>query len=226
MELLKGVPLVPCDIQAELVTPTGAAIITTLAEQFGTFPAFRCARIGYGAGTLEFPGKTNFLRIMIGEEEGAPVDHAYQKERLYILSTEIDDCNPEIFTYLFDRLFAKGCLDAHLTPIQMKKNRPGVTLEVLCSAHRLHALIDCIIRETTTFGVKVREVDRYCLRRKQASIRTDHGKVELIRVTPEYRSCEALARSSGIPLLIIYNSAVKEIELTYFREKKQRKKAS
>ncbi len=235
MELLKDVPLVPCDIQAELVTPTGAAIITTLAEQFGTFPEFRCTRIGYGAGTLEFPGKTNFLRIIIGEEEGAPVDHAYQKERLYILSTEIDDCNPEIFTYLFDRLFAKGCLDAHLTPIQMKKNRPGVTLEVLCSAQLLHALIDCIIRETTTFGVKVREVDRYCLRRKQASIRTDHGKVEvkegywgdeLIRVTPEYSSCEALARSSGIPLLIIYNSAVKEIELTYFREKKQRKKAS
>jgi hypothetical protein len=106
---------------------------------------------------------------------------------------------------------------------------------VLCSAERLHALIDCIIRETTTFGVKVREVDRYCLRRKQASIRTDYGKVavkegywgdELIRVTPEYRSCEALARSTGMPLLTIYSNAVKQIELTYFRKKKQRKKAS
>lgn len=233
MELLKGVPLVPCDIQSELVTPTGAAIITTLAEQFGTFPLFRCTRIGYGAGMLEFPGKTNFLRIMVGDAETTPVNHAYQKERLCMISTEIDDCNPEIFTYLFDRLFTLGCLDAHLMPIQMKKNRPGVTLEVLCEADCLHGLIECIIRETTTLGVKVQEVDRYCLRRKQASVQSDYGKVEvkegywgdeLIRVTPEYRSCEALARCTGLPVLTIYNNAMKQIELTYFHNKMRRKK--
>jgi uncharacterized protein (TIGR00299 family) protein len=234
MELLKGVPIITTDTQAEVVTPTGAAIITTLAEQFGAFPTFRCTRIGYGAGTLELPGKTNFLRIMIGEEERAR-NLPYQKECLYLISTEIDDCNPELFTHVFDRLFALGCLDAHLMPIQMKKNRPGVTLEVLCGPEHLNVLIECIIRETTTFGVKVREVDRYCLRRRQATIRTDYGTVEvkegywgdeLIRVTPEYRSCEALARSAGVPLLTIYNNALKQIELTYFHNKMRRTKRS
>jgi hypothetical protein len=231
-EILKGVPIYSGGIQAELTTPTGAAIITTLAERFGSLPPLRARAIGYGAGQREIPGQTNCLRVILGEPFAEPpaapmgdfIAHT-ESQTLYLLETEIDDMNPELFSALIERLFALDALDVHWTPVQMKKNRPGVSLQVLVDLEHRDAAATAIFRETSTFGLRVLPVERHCLRRSFDSVTTPFGPVrvkigywgdEILKVTPEYEECRRLAASKGVPLGRIYQAAAAEIERRYF----------
>jgi len=232
-QVLCGVPIYSGGIEAELTTPTGAAIITTLAESFGPMPPMRPCRVGYGAGQREIAGQTNYLRVILGELYAekpamtAPGDlaaHA-EHETLYLLETEIDDMNPEYFSALIEGLFALGALDVHWTAVQMKKNRPGVSLQVLTDPPHRDAAAAMIFRETSTFGLRVVAVERYCLRRSFDSVETPFGSVrvkvgywgdQVLKVTPEYEECRRLAASSGVPLGRIYQAAAAAVERRYF----------
>lgn len=233
LQILCGVPIYSGGIEAELTTPTGAAIITTLAERFGPLPPLRPRAIGYGAGQREFPERTNCLRVTVGElvadksvgaESGDLATHT-ERETLYLLETEIDDMNPELFSALIEGLFALGVLDVHWTPVQMKKNRPGVSLQVLADLEHRDAAATMVFRETSTFGLRVLPVERYCLRRSFDSIETSFGSVQvkigywggqILKVTPEYEACRRLAASKEVPLARVYQAAAAEIERRYF----------
>jgi len=232
-EILRGVPIYSGGIEAELTTPTGAAIIATLAERFGPLPPMRPSRIGYGAGQREIAHQTNCLRVILGEAVAEKVGVApsgelaahTESETLYLLETEIDDMSPELYSSLIERLFCEGVLDVHWTPVQMKKNRPGVSLQVLADAAHRDAAATVIFRETSTFGLRVLAVERYCLRRSFDTITTPFGPVrvklgywgeQLLKVTPEYEGCRRIAAARGIPIGRVYQAATAEIERRYF----------
>jgi uncharacterized protein (TIGR00299 family) protein len=212
VELARGVPIRAVDLQAELVTPTGAAILTTLARGYGTFPPMTLARVGYGAGsrTLSIP---NVLRLMLGkraDQGDATV------ETLVVLETNIDDMNPQAYEFVFGKLFAAGALDVWLTPIQMKKNRAATQLSALCRPHDADALNEIIFTQTTTLGVRRREVQRFALAREIVQVETRFGPVRVkvarqngrvLRAMPEYDDCVALAEKYQIPFLEIYHVA-------------------
>jgi len=205
----QGVPIAETDIEAELVTPTGAAIITTLAASFGTLPAMTVQRVGYGAGSHDLP-RPNVLRLFIGEEacEQAP-------ESIVGLETNIDDLPAEVLGYLMDRLFAAGALDVFYTPIQMKKNRPGVLVRVLCAPRDETTCTDILFRETTTLGVRRMVLHRTVLPRDIRTVDTPYGAVrvktsrwgDIERAEPEYEDCRRLAEEHGVPLLQVYHAA-------------------
>src|SRR5262249_34581950 len=155
-ELLKRVPLAPSSIKAELTTPTGAAILTTVVHEWIEQPVMTVERIGYGAGTSKFPERPNVLRLFVGTaEQGSGIrDQGVETDQVWVLETNLDDLPPEVIGYCYDLLLAAGALDVFSTPIQMKKNRPGVLLSVLASEERLAALEEILFRETTTFGVR------------------------------------------------------------------------
>lgn len=235
-EILRGVPIYSGGIEAELTTPTGAAIVTALAERFGPLPAIRTQAIGYGAGRREIPNHTNCLRVILGQsgvaaepDKGAG-DLAGHTEcqTLYRLETEIDDMNPELFTALIENLFALGVLDVHWSAVQMKKNRPGVALLVLTDLEHRDVAARTIFRETSTFGLRIVPVQRHCLRRSFGSVETPFGAVrvkigywgdEVLKVTPEYEECRQLAESNAVALGRVYQAAAAEIERHYFTSK-------
>ena len=236
VEILRDVPIYSGGIEAELTTPTGAANITTLAERFGPLPPMRPQAVGYGAGRREIAHQTNCLRVIVGQEgvaeatEGAPGDLAAHTEcqTLYRLETEIDDMNPELFSALIERLFDLGVLDVHWTPVQMKKNRPGVALAVLTDLERRDAAARTVFRETSTFGLRIVPVERYCLRRSFDSVKTPFGSVrvkigywddEILKVTPEYEECRRLAESNRVAVGRVYQAAAAAIERRYFAGK-------
>lgn len=237
VEILRGVPIYSGGIKAELTTPTGAAIITTLAERFGSMPPMRPCAIGYGAGQAEIPGQTNCLRVVLGEAVAQQPSVAAGElasntecEALYLVETEIDDMNPEMFSALVEELFALGALDVHWTPVQMKKNRPGVSLQVLTDLERRDAAATVIFRETSTFGLRIVPVERHCLRRSFDAVTTPFGSVRvkigwwgdrILKVTPEYEDCRRLAVEKSVPLGRIYQAAAAEIEHRYFASKGQ-----
>jgi uncharacterized protein (TIGR00299 family) protein len=216
LRLLKGKPVYSGAEQVELVTPTGALLITDYASEYGPIPAMRVNRIGYGAGTRDFPHTPNVLRVLIGELDGtAP------SQSVVVIEAEIDDMNPQIFGVLMDRLLAEGALDVFYTSIQMKKNRPGTLLTVIGSPGHRDRLTSTIFRETTTIGVRYREMARECLDREVVSVETPVGSVrvkvarrggEILNVSPEFDDCLRLATLHGRP--------VKEIQalasLAYF----------
>jgi len=215
LELLKGVPIYSTGTSAELVTPTGAAIITTLCDRFGPLPTLRLEKIGYGAGSrrLNFP---NVLRLFIGE-----ISLEYDEDLVLILETDIDDMNPELYDYLSSQLLEKGALDVSLIPTQMKKNRPGTRLSVLGPPQKQERLLDIIFRETTTLGVRISEVRRKKLRRQIKTVDTSLGKVrvkeiflgdERTALTPEYEDCSKIAREKKLPLKIVYQIVQEEAE--------------
>ncbi len=221
VEILKGIPLRRTNINGELTTPTGAAILTSLSQSFEGIPAnFQIQQIGYGAGNRVYEGKTNFLRILIGEVPGEINDLI--PEEVYLITTEIDDMNPEIFSSIMDDLFNIGCLDAHFLSTYMKKNRPGVKLEVLSNIKTKEKIIDYILKNTSTFGIRVEEIQRLCLKRESDVIDTKYGKVKvkngyignkLIKVSPEYESCKTIAKNNNINLITVYNEVLKKINL-------------
>ena len=221
LDILKGVPVYGTDIPHELVTPTGAAIIVTLAEGFGDMPDMTTTDIGYGAGQRELEAGPNLLRIITGtESETATGSSAeIQEDRISILETCIDDMNPELFGYLMDRLFADGALDVYWIPIYMKKNRPGTMLEVLCHPDDKESLIRRILSETTTLGVRYYESRRCLLWRDRFEVKTTYGDIPVkrikdlqgnIRIVPEYDVCEKIAREQNIPLRIVYDTITRE----------------
>ena len=219
-EILKGIPLKNSDIEEELTTPTGAAILTTLCQSFTGIPnGFKITQIGYGAGSREYPGKTNFLRILIGEIPDELSDLI--SETVYLITTEIDDMNPEIFSSLMEGLFNIGCLDAHFISVYMKKNRPGTKLEILSDFSKKDEIINYIFKNTSTFGIRVEEVHRYCLKREMDFVNTKYGKItvkkgflgdKIIKVSPEYESCKVVAKENNVELIKVYNEVLKKIK--------------
>lgn len=214
LALLEGVPVVGSDLEVELVTPTGAALLTSLAESFGTIPAMRLRSIGYGAGSWELPFP-NVLRLLIGEmaTPGSAVT-----ETLVCLETNLDDLNPEIYDYVMSRLFAAGALDVFLVPIQMKKNRPATLLSVLCRPGDAEAMSDILFSETSTLGVRKYAVERRALERQIDIVETPYGQVRVkvarwgegqVKWAPEYEDCRRLAEEKGVPLREIYLSLEK-----------------
>ena len=221
LDILRGVPVYGTDISHELVTPTGAAIIVTLAERFGTMPDMTMTGIGYGAGQRELEAGPNLLRIITGTKSetatGSP--DVKLEDHITILETCIDDMNPELFGYLMDRLFADGALDVYWIPVYMKKNRPATMLQVLCHPNDNDSLIRRILSETTTLGVRYHESRRRLLWRDRFEVKTTYGDIAVkrikdlqgnIRIVPEYEVCEKIAREQNIPLRIVYDTITRE----------------
>jgi uncharacterized protein (TIGR00299 family) protein len=212
--LLVGIPLYSSSTACELTTPTGAAIISTLASSFGPLPRMRVARVAYGAGGKDLPHTPNVLRLMIGA-----LDAAYAEDRSIIIETNIDDMNPQLYGHVIETLMAQGAQDAFLTPIIMKKGRPAVQLTVLADALNSDALLDIVFRETTSIGVRIHEVGRKKLDREMRQVRTPFGMVnvkisrrgsEVRTVTPEYDDCRKLALEKGVPLKTVIDAAAGE----------------
>lgn len=203
MEILRGVPVVGRETEGETVTPTGAAILTTLAASYGALPPFTIRHIGYGAGQREadYP---NVLRVLIGETEIEA-----NVEWLVLLETNIDDLNPQVYDYVMNRLFGAGALDVWLTPVQMKKNRPGVLVSILCQPVDEAALVEILFRETTTLGLRRQMTERRRLPREIREVQTRFGPArvkvafangQVLRAVPEYEDCKRLADANGVPL--------------------------
>jgi uncharacterized protein (TIGR00299 family) protein len=209
--LLKGLPVFGREIDAELVTPTGAALISSLAVDYGPIPPLKLETVGYGAGgrDLSFP---NLLRVLIGE-----LSAPGELKRLAVLETNLDDLNPEIISYVVNRLFEAGALDVSLHPIQMKKNRPGTQIQVLSEISDADDHRSILFKETTTLGIRQYLVDRYCLSRVIQEIDTPYGPIRIkiadtggsqLKISPEYEDCARLANKHQVPLQQIYREAV------------------
>jgi uncharacterized protein (TIGR00299 family) protein len=216
--LLRGVPVTGSDLDFELVTPTGAALLTALAENFGPIPAMRLETIGYGAGGRDLP-IPNILRLLLGEQEGIGTSLI---ETLVALETNIDDLNPQVYDYLIGRLFENGALDVSLAPIQMKKNRPALQVWVLCRPQDEADLEKILFEETSTLGIRRSQVERHSLPRSFQTVETIYGpvKVKLAhlssgkkRPAPEYEDCKRIAQDKGVPLWEVYLAAQKTLNL-------------
>ena len=214
VELCQGVPIYSNGIQKELVTPTGAALLTTLAEGFGNLPEMKISSVGYGAGGLDLESQANLLRLIIGESQ----DGANQ-DTIIVLESNIDDLNPQNYDYLMEKLFTSGALDVYLTPIQMKKNRPGVILSVLAKPADQGNIEQLILQETTTFGIRTHTAVRKILSREFVTVTTPHGEIKVkigsldgktYSVTPEYEECKKIARQTGIPLKTIQQEVLQQ----------------
>jgi hypothetical protein len=212
-EILRGIPWRKLDIEGELVTPTGAAIIREIAAGFGPLPAMTVESIGYGAGKSDF-GIPNALRIMIGEGTALSVSPA---ESVTVIESNIDDLNPQFYETAMERLFAAGALDVFLTPIQMKKNRPGTLLSVICDPDRAQTMADTVLAETTTFGVRISRWERLCLDRRWEEVVTGFGVIRIkvgerdgrvITATPEYEDCKRAAAEHKVAVRHVHESAL------------------
>ena len=213
LELLTGFPVEDAGLDAENVTPTGAAILSALVTQRGEAPAMRIERTGYGAGTLEFPDRPNVLRIVLGESEPA-----LGRDRMLVMETHIDDMNPEIYDYVLECLFAAGARDVTLSPVQMKKNRPGTLLRVLAEPELRDSLAGIVLRETSTLGVRCYPVDRLVLRREVRKLKTRFGTLSVKvaeepgggrRASPEYDEARKIAASRKVPLKAVYDEVTR-----------------
>ena len=208
LALCRNVPTEQTDIRAELVTPTGAAIITTLASSFGPMPPCRQQAVGYGAGSRDLAAIPNLVRLRLGESEQS-------RERLMLIEANIDDMNPEIYGYLFDRLLEQGARDVYATPVFMKKGRPGNVLSVLADTASLDRLATIVLQETTTIGLRYYPVERRVLEREIHTVDTPYGSIRVKfsyldgrrRAAPEYEDCARLAKEQQIPLLAVYEAA-------------------
>jgi pyridinium-3,5-bisthiocarboxylic acid mononucleotide nickel chelatase len=210
VEVLKGYPVKNVDVEGELVTPTGAAIVATLSSKASAFPPMKVEKIGYGMGKKEFPDRPNLLRLILGE-----ATEAYQTDRAMVLESNIDDMNPEFYDYLMDRLFQRGALDVSLSPLQMKKNRPGTLLRVIAEEKDADALSELILQESTTLGVRSFPVSRKKLPREVREVETRYGKVRVkisgeVRFQPEYDDCRRIAREKGVPIQEVYWETMKK----------------
>lgn len=214
LELLRGLPTAPAPVDGELVTPTGAALVATLAEAAGPIPDMRIDRIGYGVGSAVFPFP-NLLRAIIGEVSSTT---AAIREKVTVLETVLDDVNPEHYPFYLERLRARGALDAYLTPLTAKKGRPGIKLTVLSPEHVWRDLVKDIILETGTLGVRVRHEDRVTVAREILRVDTAYGPVRVkiarldgvvVRLKAEYEDCRELALRHGVPVRVVTFAAEK-----------------
>ena len=216
VELLQGAPIYSSGIQVELVTPTGAAIVKTLAKRFTPFPAMRIEKSGYGAGSRDFPGHANVIRLTIGESQAGLAENTSQ-ETVTVLEANLDDLNPQVFGYVVERLLEAGALDTFAVPVQMKKNRPGMLLTVLARPEDAPRLTQIIFTETSTLGVRRREEQRQTLTRKWIKVVTRWGDVRLkiasmngtiTNYAPEYEDCKKIAAANHVPLKSVMNEAM------------------
>jgi len=210
-ELLRGVPAYTGKTEGELTTPTGAAIVTGVAAGFGNMPLMKVAGVGYGAGKMD-PEIPNFLRVFTGERIHTADDFA--KEAVMVLETNIDDMNPQFYDHIMESLLQAGALDVFLTPVQMKKNRPGVLLTVISRSEEARDLIGVLTRESTTLGVRITETRRVTLPRSAGVVNTRFGEIRIkvalrgdgaSTVTPEYDDCKKAARAHKVPLSMVYS---------------------
>lgn len=214
LELLKDAPVYSSGIPAELVTPTGAAIVKTLVDRFAAFPQMKVEKIGYGAGTREFADQANVVRLTIGE---AQTSSHLELETIAVLEANIDDLNPQIFGYVMDRLLEEGALDVFGVPVQMKKDRPGMLLTVLCKPEDVDRLTSLVLNETTTLGVRQRHETRQALPRKWVTVATRWGDVRIkiasmngtvTNYAPEYEDCRRIASERHVPLKTVMQEAI------------------
>ena len=227
LALLKGVPVVGSDVEQELVTPTGAAIITTLAESFGDMPPMIIDAVGYGAGKREHESIPNLLRIVSGRNaaSGVGLSENIHTETISVVETCIDDMNPEYLGYLMDRLYADGALEVYLIPYFTKKNRAGTMLQVLCREPETRVMIGRILSESTSLGVRHHRIQREVLAREIMAFESSFGEVTVkrvtdpsgdIRIVPEYDVCSRIAGKHDIPLRTVYDNIAAEVRRAFF----------
>lgn len=229
-ELLRGIPMYAGEIEGEFVTPTGAAIVATICEQFGAMPQLNVTRIGYGAGSRDPKHFPNALRLMMGEmvdpkngfdgtseEDGEGNAGVRGEEIIVVVETNIDDMNPQVYGFVMERAFARGALDVFMASVQMKKDRPGVLLTVLCRPEKVEAMIEMLFVETTTLGVRYYEAKRRVLERSIEEIETPYGLVRIkvarngartLHFQPEYDDCARIAVDTNTPLLEVQAAAI------------------
>jgi uncharacterized protein (TIGR00299 family) protein len=212
--LLDGVPVYGAGVSHELVTPTGAAIISRLAEHFGPMPKILIRKIGYGVGTRDLKEMPNLLRVVLGE-----LDSAFEADSVMVVETNIDDMNPEIFGFVMERLFEDGALDVIWIPVYMKKSRPGTMVQVVCKEADRETLVQRILSETTATGVRYYRAERTKLPRKVKEATTSYGKVRVkevsgpagrVHIVPEYEDCKKIALEKNVPLKVVYEKILKE----------------
>jgi uncharacterized protein (TIGR00299 family) protein len=215
-ELLRGLPTYSAHVQKELVTPTGAALLRALGATFGPQPAMRVEVIGYGAGTRNPVGFPNVLRVSVGDADGG-VTGAWASETVTVLETALDDLSPQLLAYVAETALAQGALDVMLTPVMMKKGRPGTLLTVLCEPSQRAALTELILRETTTLGVRTRQEERSVLDRTFVHVETAYGPVrikigsragEVWNAAPEFEDCRAAAERHAMAVKVVQQAAV------------------
>ncbi|MBI5025675.1 MAG: nickel pincer cofactor biosynthesis protein LarC [Nitrospirae bacterium] len=211
--LLRKVPVYSSNIPFELTTPTGAVIISSLADGFGPMPHMKVSKIGIGAGNKDFRTQPNILRLFVGEGGTTSADE------VTIIETNIDDMSPQIYEHVMDLLFDSGALDVYLTPVMAKKSRPGIKLTVISDNLKAAKLSDIILRETTTFGLRAYQAKRTVLEREIREVETAYGKVrvkvgkmkgEVLKESPEYEDLKELAKKNRVPIGVILNEITKK----------------
>ena len=215
----RGVAVTQCEEKSELVTPTGAALLAEFVEGFGGMQGLVPERIGYGLGTRDCRTRPNVLRVCLGETEasGGASELDWESDCIAVLETNLDDISSEVLGHVMENVLSSGALDAFHTPIQMKKNRPGVLLTILCAEADADRFTETILRETTAFGVRRTHADRRKLKREITTVQTEHGPVEVkigrlngdaVQIAPEFESCRRLADQTGVPLRAIQTAAM------------------
>ena len=213
VRLLEGAPIYSGTQRAEMVTPTGALLITEYATEFGGIPSMKIGRAGYGAGARNFEDTPNVLRVLIGESDASVSSHT-----VTMIEAEIDDMNPQIFGVVMEKLLAQGALDVFYTPIQMKKNRPGTLLSAIATPATRETLTSTIFQETTTIGVRYRDMTRECLDRESQIVDTPFGPIrfkvasragEVLNAAPEFDDCVRVANATGRSVKEIQAAATK-----------------
>jgi uncharacterized protein (TIGR00299 family) protein len=216
LELLKGIPVEGIDVRGETVTPTGAAIVCTLGQTFGPQPSMIVQKVGYGAGEKNWPDRPNVFRLVLGS--GAAT---WKQEEMIAIETNIDDMNPEFYDYVFDRLFAAGARDVSLSPIQMKKNRPGTLLRVIADARDREKLASILFGETSTIGIRYYPISRLILKRSTNTIKTRYGRIRIKiieepdgtkRASPEYDDLKRIAATRNIPLKVLHEEVARSLK--------------
>ncbi len=210
LSLMEGKAIYSSGVERELLTPTGAALLSTLGSEFGPMPLMKVDRIGYGAGRDNLP-HPNLLRLIVGTWESTS-----GKERVAVIETNIDDMNPQFYDYVLERLLAMAVLEVFITPILMKKNRPGHLLTVICSPEKLHPVAQFLFNETTTLGLRWHEEDRAKTDREILPLKTRYGSIrfklarwegKIVNLSPEYEDCKKLALEQAVPLKEIFEEA-------------------
>ncbi len=224
-ELLQNAPIYASEIEGELITPTGAAIIATVCEEFGNLNEMRIEKTAYGAGTRDYENFPNVLRLIVGEDFNAKAQRRedakdFYSQKLTLIETNIDDISPQNLGFVMERAFEIGCLDCWFTPIQMKKNRPAVMISILCDAEKREVLTELLFAETSTLGVRVSEIERNCLPRETVKIETVWGEIDvkiarfgekIVNAKPEYDQMRSFALKSRKSLREIEREILEKI---------------
>jgi len=218
-ELLQNIPIYSTDIEGELITPTGAAIISTVCGEFGAIPDLKIEKTAYGAGTREYINFPNVLRLFLGETDNEQL--TINNEQLTLIETNLDDISPQILGFVMERAFELGALDCWFTPIQMKKNRPATLVSILCDFNKKEILSELLYRETTTLGVRVSQIERSCLPREIVKVATEFGEIDVkiaryqgkvVNTKPEFEQIKKIAAENNLPLREIESAVLRKLE--------------